>query len=67
MTRPATTPTPRAVLRADFHAKDENRLQVMRQAFAPDATPPDARRVSRDWLVAMSDTESRCARMGCGS
>jgi hypothetical protein len=111
MTRPATTPTPRAVLRAYFHAKDENRPQVLRQAFAPDATldivnhstaiafptrtvgreaiaevlvrafgrtyenvrtfyldapPPDARRFSCDWLVAMSDKDSRCARVGCG-
>lgn len=111
MTRPDAAPTPRAVLRAYFHAKDENRPQVMRQAFAPDATldivnrsasiafpartegheaiadvlvrafgrsyenvrtfyldapPPDARRFSCDWLVAMSDKERRSPRVGCG-
>jgi len=104
-------PTPRAVLRAYFHAKDENRPQCMRQAFTPDATleivnrsaaiafparttgreaiadvlvrafgrsyenvrtfyldapPPDARRFSCDWLVAMSDKDSRSPRVGCG-
>ncbi|MCX7227643.1 MAG: nuclear transport factor 2 family protein [Burkholderiales bacterium] len=111
LTRPDAAPTPRSVLRAYFHAKDENRPQVMRQAFAPDATldivnrsasiafpartvgreaiadvlvrafgrtyenvrtfylgapPPDAQRFSCDWLVAMSDKEHRCARVGCG-
>jgi hypothetical protein len=111
LTRPDAAPTPRSVLRAYFHAKDENRPQVMRQAFAPDATldivnrsasiafpartvggeaiadvlvrafgrtyenvrtfyldapPPDARSFSCDWLVAMSDKDSRSPRVGCG-
>lgn len=38
MPRPAAASTPREVLRAYLHAKDENLPQVMRQAFAQDAT-----------------------------
>ena len=110
-TQSRAVPSPEAVLRGYFHAKDENRPLLLQDVFAEDARlevsnkamniafpafthgreaiadvlvrrfnqtyeniysfymarpPAEATNFSCDWLVAMSEKDTRSVRVGCG-